>query len=57
MSVSRLPVVVSGGVASLRDLEGLRANFGSSVAGVISGKAIYERAFNVEDARRVLRSC
>ncbi|XXN13553.1 MAG: HisA/HisF-related TIM barrel protein [Candidatus Hodgkinia cicadicola] len=57
VSISRLPVIVSGGVASLRDLEDLRANFGGSVAGVISGKAIYERVFNIEDAQRVLRNC
>ncbi|AUG91594.1 1-(5-phosphoribosyl)-5-[(5- phosphoribosylamino)methylideneamino] imidazole-4-carboxamide isomerase [Candidatus Hodgkinia cicadicola] len=55
VSISRLPVIVSGGVASLKGLEGLCANFGSSVAGVISGKAIYERVFNVEDARRVCK--
>lgn len=57
MNISRLPVIVSGGVASLKDLEELHADFGSSVAGVISGKAIYERVFNVEDAQRVLRNC
>ncbi|AHL30953.1 MAG: putative phosphoribosylformimino-5-aminoimidazole carboxamide ribotide isomerase [Candidatus Hodgkinia cicadicola] len=57
VSISRLPVIVSGGVASLKDLRGLHADFGNSVAGVISGKAIYERVFNVEDAQRVLQSC
>ncbi|AUG33819.1 1-(5-phosphoribosyl)-5-[(5- phosphoribosylamino)methylideneamino] imidazole-4-carboxamide isomerase [Candidatus Hodgkinia cicadicola] len=57
VNISRLPVIVSGGVASLKDLKDLYANFGSSVAGVISGKAIYERVFNIEDAQRVLQNC
>ncbi|XXM93386.1 MAG: HisA/HisF-related TIM barrel protein [Candidatus Hodgkinia cicadicola] len=57
VSVSKLPIIVSGGIGSLEDLESLRIRFGDSIAGVISGKAIYERVFSVNDAQRVLGAC
>jgi phosphoribosylformimino-5-aminoimidazole carboxamide ribotide isomerase len=42
-----VPVVASGGVASLDDLRALAA---TGVAGVIVGKALYEGRFTVEEA-------
>ncbi len=42
-----IPVIASGGVGSLDDLRALRA---TGVAGVIVGKAIYERRFTIEEA-------
>jgi phosphoribosylformimino-5-aminoimidazole carboxamide ribotide isomerase len=42
-----VPVVASGGVGSLADLEALRP---LGVAGVIVGKALYEGAFTIEEA-------
>ncbi|ATW06016.1 1-(5-phosphoribosyl)-5-[(5- phosphoribosylamino)methylideneamino] imidazole-4-carboxamide isomerase [Candidatus Hodgkinia cicadicola] len=57
VNVGRPSVIVSGGVVSLKELEGLYASFGGSVARVILGEAIYERAFGVEGARLVLRNC
>jgi len=41
------PVIASGGVSSLDDLRQLR---GTGVAGVIVGRAIYEKRFNVAQA-------
>lgn len=41
------PVIASGGVASLADIAALAA---TGVAGVITGKAIYERRFTVAEA-------
>ncbi|XXN19813.1 MAG: 1-(5-phosphoribosyl)-5-[(5-phosphoribosylamino)methylideneamino]imidazole-4-carboxamide isomerase [Candidatus Hodgkinia cicadicola] len=54
INVSKLPVIVSGGVSSLEDLNNLHKRFGNSIAGVISGKAIYERLFSVAEAQRAL---
>ncbi len=48
-----IPVIASGGVATLDDLRALRAVPG--VTGVISGKAIYEGRFTVAQALEVLR--
>lgn len=42
-----IPIIASGGIASLDDLVALRA---LPLAGVIMGKAIYERRFRVADA-------
>ncbi|ATY93524.1 1-(5-phosphoribosyl)-5-[(5- phosphoribosylamino)methylideneamino] imidazole-4-carboxamide isomerase [Candidatus Hodgkinia cicadicola] len=54
INISKIPVIVSGGVSSLKDLRNLRKHFGDSIAGVISGKAIYEKLFSVRDAQKVL---
>lgn len=42
-----VPVIASGGVATLDDLKALR---GTGAAGVIVGKALYEGRFTVEEA-------
>jgi phosphoribosylformimino-5-aminoimidazole carboxamide ribotide isomerase len=42
--------IYSGGIASLDDLTGLRALRLVNLAGVISGKALYERRFSVGEA-------
>jgi phosphoribosylformimino-5-aminoimidazole carboxamide ribotide isomerase len=44
----------SGGIASLEDLEGLKELRLVNLAGVISGKALYEGRFSVADAMDVL---
>jgi phosphoribosylformimino-5-aminoimidazole carboxamide ribotide isomerase len=45
----------SGGIASLDDLKGLRDLRLVNLAGVVSGKALYEGKFSVEDAQDALR--
>jgi phosphoribosylformimino-5-aminoimidazole carboxamide ribotide isomerase len=47
-----IPVVASGGVASLDDVRACRA---AGVAGVIVGKALYERRLDLRDALAVAR--
>jgi phosphoribosylformimino-5-aminoimidazole carboxamide ribonucleotide (ProFAR) isomerase len=44
----------SGGIGSLADLEALRDLRLVNLAGVISGKALYERRFEVADGQRAL---
>jgi phosphoribosylformimino-5-aminoimidazole carboxamide ribotide isomerase len=46
--------VYSGGIGALADLEGLAALSASSLAGVIVGKALYEKRFTVAEAIAVL---
>ena len=53
-SAGDAPVVYSGGIGSLEDLEAIAALAGHEVAGVIVGKALYERRFSVTEARLAL---
>ncbi|MDX1950184.1 MAG: 1-(5-phosphoribosyl)-5-[(5-phosphoribosylamino)methylideneamino]imidazole-4-carboxamide isomerase [Rickettsiales bacterium] len=52
---TKIPVIASGGVSSLDDLRLLKAIEKDGVAGVISGRAIYEKAFTIRDAIEILR--
>ncbi len=45
-----IPVIASGGVSSLRDIENLMAVEAAGVTGVITGKAIYTGAINLAEA-------
>ena len=45
-----IPVIASGGLSTLRDIENLMAIEQSGVAGVITGKAIYSGAINLAEA-------
>jgi phosphoribosylformimino-5-aminoimidazole carboxamide ribotide isomerase len=49
-----IPVIASGGVASLADLVALRDT--GVIAGAISGRALYDGAINLSDALTVLRN-
>jgi len=48
------PVIASGGVSSLDDLRALKAVAASGVAGVISGRAIYDGRIDVAEAIALL---
>jgi len=53
-SIVRGRFLYSGGIGSLDDLKGLVALRQVNLAGVVVGKALYERRFTVADAQRVL---
>mgnify|MGYP001313629466 CR=1 FL=1 len=46
----KIPVIASGGVSSLKDIENLLAIEQYGVSGVITGKAIYSGALNLREA-------
>ena len=50
-----IPVIASGGVSSLKDIENLMAIERSGIHGVITGKAIYTGALNLVDAIALTR--
>ncbi len=50
-----MPVVASGGVSNLTDIENLAALRGLGVEGAIVGKALYAGAFTLEQALEVSR--
>lgn len=51
--VAGFPVVASGGVATLDDLRALRGLGDDVVEGAITGRALYEGAFTLEDALQI----
>ena len=53
-SVVRGSFLYSGGISSLHDLHALKELHLHSLAGVIAGKALYERRFGVREAREAL---
>ena len=53
-TAGELPVIYSGGIGELADLEAIAELPDTDVAGVIVGKALYERRFSVTEARLAL---
>lgn len=51
-----IPVIVSGGVSSLEDLKAVKAEASSGIAGVISGRAIYDGRIDLKDAVALLNA-
>ncbi len=51
-----IPVIASGGVSSLKDIENLMAIEDSGVTGVITGKAIYTGALDLRQAVALTRA-
>ncbi len=49
------PVIASGGVASLSDLEELKREENSGIEGVIMGRALYDGRIDPKAALKVLR--
>ena len=54
LSLTKLDIIASGGIASLEDLTKLKNIKNKNLKGVISGKAIYEQKFSVKEAIEVL---
>ena len=50
------PVVASGGISSLADIQALTALNAIGVEGAIVGKALYAGAFTLEQALEITRS-
>ncbi|WP_018879251.1 MULTISPECIES: 1-(5-phosphoribosyl)-5-[(5-phosphoribosylamino)methylideneamino]imidazole-4-carboxamide isomerase [unclassified Thioalkalivibrio] len=47
----RVPVIASGGISSLDDIRNLAAREEDGITGAIVGRALYEGAFTLEEAR------
>ena len=50
-----MPVIASGGISSLKDLQNLK-NSKAKLNGVISGRAIYDNVLKIGEAINLLRS-
>ena len=51
----RIPVIASGGLASMADIERLAAPDAAVLEGAISGRALYDGRIDVAEALRILR--
>jgi len=56
LSLTKLNIIASGGVADLNDLIKLKKIKNKNLIGVISGKAIYEKKFSVKEAIKILET-
>lgn len=51
-----IPVIASGGVSSLGDLEALKAHAADGIVGVISGRALYDGRIDLASAVKLLEA-
>jgi len=51
-----IPIIASGGVATIEDLRSLKALFAKQVVGAITGRALYEGGFTLREATSALAS-
>ena len=49
-----IPIILSGGISSIKDIAEAKKLEEYGVEGVISGRAIYEKSFSVKEAIKVL---
>ena len=49
---SSIPVIASGGITNMSDVEALALVEGEGILGAITGRAIYEGTLNVSEAQR-----
>ncbi len=50
-----IPVIVSGGISSMADIEAVAATGSERLAGVISGRAVYDGHVDIAKATRILK--
>ena len=50
-----IPVIASGGVSCLEDIRAISSHKGSGISGIIIGRALYEKKFDIEDAKNVFK--
>ncbi|MBX2880918.1 MAG: 1-(5-phosphoribosyl)-5-[(5-phosphoribosylamino)methylideneamino]imidazole-4-carboxamide isomerase [Granulosicoccus sp.] len=55
-SAVSIPVIASGGVSTLADVDSLLAHFSQGVSGVIVGRALYEEAIDLAKAQQLADS-
>ena len=53
-NITKIPVVVSGGISSLEDVIKIKKKKSEKIEGVIVGKAIYDESINLKDLSKVI---
>ena len=52
-NIFKKPIIASGGVTSLKDLQTLKDNEKNGIEGVICGRAIYEGKIDITEANKI----
>ena len=53
-NLTNIPVVVSGGVSSIKDIISLKTHTGTNIEGIIIGKAIYDGGINIKELSKLI---
>ena len=53
INIFKKPIIASGGVTSLKDLQTLKDNEKNGIEGVICGRAIYEKKIDITEANKI----
>ena len=51
---TNIPVIVSGGISSIKDIQEIKSKKCLGIIGVISGRAIYDNRINIDECNRIL---
>ena len=53
-NLTKIPVVVSGGISTIKDVIDIKEKKLKNIEGIIVGKAIYDGSINIKELRRVI---
>ena len=53
INIFKKPIIASGGVTNLKDLQTLKDNEKNGIEGVICGRAIYEGKIDITEANKI----
>ena len=53
-NLTKIPVLVSGGVSSINDVINIKKNKSSNIEGIIIGKAIYDGNIDVKELSKII---
>ena len=51
---TKIPIIISGGVSSLKDIKEIKRTAKKGIMGVISGRAIYDKRLSVSECNKIL---
>ena len=51
---TKIPIIISGGVSSLKDIKEIKSKEKKGIIGVISGRAIYDKRLSVSECNKIL---
>ena len=53
-NLTKIPVLISGGISSIKDVIDIKEKKLKNIEGIIVGKAIYDGSINIKELRRVI---
>ena len=48
-----IPIIASGGVSCIEDINQISVHIGSGISGIIIGRALYEKKISIEEAKKI----